>query len=196
MVEAFRQFKTIWDPEWRMNPGKVVAPYRVDENLRWGIAYNPPEVMTHFQFPNDRRNFGYATERCVGAGVCRRHEGGTMCPSYMVTLEEKHSTRGRARLLSEMLRGDPIADGWLSEEVKEALDLCLSCKGCKGECPVHVDMATYKAEFLSHYYETRHRPRTAWTMGRIHRWSRLAAIAPGVVNFLSGDGLRRGRLHD
>src|SRR5262249_62168091 len=124
-------------------------PYRVDENLRWGIAYNPPEVKTHFQFPDDRRSFGYATERCVGAGVCRRHGGGpgsdTMCPSYMVTLEEKHSTRGRARLLSEMLRGDPIADGWRSEEVNEALDLCLSCKGGNGECPGPGDMVTYKA---------------------------------------------------
>jgi FAD/FMN-containing dehydrogenase/Fe-S oxidoreductase len=189
MVEAFRQFKTIWDPEWRMNPGKVVAPYRIDENLRWGVAYNPPPVKTHFQFPDDRRSFGYATERCVGAGVCRRRAGkpgnDTMCPSYMVTLEEKHSTRGRARLLSEMLRGDPVTDGWRSEAVKEALDLCLSCKGCKGDCPVQVDMATYKAEFLAHYYEGRLRPRTAWTMGRIHRWSRLAAISPGVVNFLT-----------
>ncbi|MGE0130582.1 MAG: FAD-binding and (Fe-S)-binding domain-containing protein [Blastocatellales bacterium] len=185
MIEAFREFKTIWDPEWRMNPGKVVAPYRVDENLRWGIAYDPPPVKTHFAFPDDLHSFGYATERCVGAGVCRRHSGGTMCPSYMVTLEEKHSTRGRARLLSEMLRGDPVTDGWQSEAVKEALDLCLSCKGCKGECPVQVDMATYKAEFLAHYYETKPRPRTAWTMGRIHRWSRLAAIAPGLVNFLT-----------
>lgn len=189
MIEAFRQFKSIWDPEWRMNPGKVVAPYRIDENLRLGAAYNPPSVKTHFQFPDDRHSFGYATERCVGTGVCRRLNGqpgsDTMCPSYMVTREEKHSTRGRARLLSEMLRGDPVTDGWRSEEVKEALDLCLSCKGCKGDCPVQVDMATYKAEFLAHYYETKPRPRTAWTMGRIHRWSRLASIAPGVANFLT-----------
>jgi FAD/FMN-containing dehydrogenase len=185
MVEAFRQFKTIWDPEWRMNPGKVVAPYRVDENLRWGIAYHPPKVKTHFQFPDDRRSFGYATERCVGTGACRKHAGGTMCPSYMVTLEEKHSTRGRARLLSEMLRGDPVTGGWQSEEVHEALDLCLACKGCKGECPVQVDMATYKAEFLSHYYEHKLRPRTAWTMGRIHRWAGFAALLPSVVNFLT-----------
>ncbi len=196
MIEAFRQFKTIWDPEWRMNPGKVVAPYRVDENLRWGIAYNPPPVQTHFEFPDDRHSFGYATERCVGAGVCRRLDGepgnDTMCPSYMVTREEKHSTRGRARLLSEMLRGDPVTGGWQSEAVKEALDLCLSCKGCKGDCPVQVDMATYKAEFLSHYFEGRARPRTAWTMGRIHRWSRLAAIVPGVVNFLTHAPLLSG----
>lgn len=185
MIEAFSQFKSIWDPEWRMNPGKVVAPYRVDENLRWGVAYDPPQVKTHFEFPGDRNSFGYATERCVGAGVCRRRGGGTMCPSYMVTLEEKHSTRGRARLLSEMLRGDPITDGWRSEAVKEALDLCLACKGCKGECPVQVDVATYKAEFLAHYYKGRLRPRTAWAMGRIHLWSRLAAIAPGAVNFLT-----------
>ncbi|HZS09996.1 MAG TPA: FAD-binding and (Fe-S)-binding domain-containing protein [Blastocatellia bacterium] len=185
MVEAFHQFKAIWDPEWKMNPGKLVAPYRVDENLRWGVAYHPPELKTHFQFPDDRRSFAYAAERCVGAGVCRRHAGGTMCPSYMVTLEEKHSTRGRARLLSEMLRGDPVRGGWQSEAVKEALDLCLACKGCRGECPVQVDMATYKAEFLSHYYEGRLRPRTAWTMGHIHLWARLAALAPRLANFFT-----------
>ncbi|HEY3580329.1 MAG TPA: (Fe-S)-binding protein, partial [Pyrinomonadaceae bacterium] len=109
----------------------------------------------------------------------------TMCPSYMVTLEEKHSTRGRARLLGEMIRGETITDGWKNEAVKEALDLCLACKGCKGECPVQVDMATYKAEFLSHYYEGRLRPRSAYTMGHIHRWARLASLAPGVVNALT-----------
>ncbi|HWQ35159.1 MAG TPA: FAD-binding and (Fe-S)-binding domain-containing protein [Blastocatellia bacterium] len=185
MIQAFREFKTIWDPEWKMNPGKLIDPYRVDENLRLGTHYNPPQLRTHFQFPDDRHSFAWATERCVGAGVCRRHGGGTMCPSYMVTLEEKHSTRGRARLLGEMVRGETIRDGWQSEEVKEALDLCLACKGCKGECPVQVDMAAYKSEFLSHYYEGRLRPRTAWTMGHIHFWSRLASIAPGVVNFLT-----------
>jgi len=108
-----------------------------------------------------------------------------MCPSYMVTLEEKHSTRGRARLLGEMIRGETIADGWKSEEVKEALDLCLACKGCKGECPVQVDMAVYKAEFLSHYYEGHLRPRTAYAMGHIHRWARLASLLPGIANFFT-----------
>jgi len=185
MIEAFREFKSIWDPQWKMNPGKLIDPYRVDENLRLGSNWNPPRVETHFQYPDDKHSFAQATERCVGAGVCRRHDGGTMCPSYMVTLEEKHSTRGRARLLGEMIRGETIHDGWKNEGVKEALDLCLACKGCKGECPVQVDMATYKAEFLSHYYEGRLRPRSAYTMGHIHRWARLASLAPGVVNALT-----------
>src|SRR5213075_468133 len=122
--------------------------------------------------------------RCVGVGECRRMEKGTMCPSYRATHEEEHSTRGRARLLWEMLQGEVIKDGWRSEEVKDALDLCLACKGCKGECPVSVDMATYKAEFLSHYYEGRLRPRTAYTMGFIHRWARLASQVPHFVNMV------------
>jgi FAD/FMN-containing dehydrogenase/Fe-S oxidoreductase len=191
LIEAFREFKAIWDPEWKMNPGKLIDPYRVDENLRYGTHYHPYDPPTHFQFPDDKHSFAYATQRCVGAGVCRRHEGGTMCPSYMVTLEEKHSTRGRARLLFEMLEGDPVQGGWKSEEVKEALDLCLACKGCKGECPVQVDMATYKAEFLSHYYEGRLRPRSAYAMGWIYWWARLASLAPRLANFFTQTPLLR-----
>lgn len=184
LIDAFAEFKRIWDPDWKMNPGKVVAPYRLDENLELGTRYDPPHVETHFQFPNDRHSFAFATRRCVGAGVCRQTQGGTMCPSYMVTHEERHSTRGRARLLFEMMEGDPVKDGWKSEEVKEALDLCLSCKGCKGECPVQVDMASYKAEFLSHYYERRLRPRQAYVFGFIQVWSQLASLAPGFLNLL------------
>ncbi len=125
--------------------------------------------------------------RCAvsGVGECRRHDGGTMCPSYMVTREEMHSTRGRARLLFEMLEGDPLKDGWQDEHVKEALDLCLACKGCKGECPVNVDMATYKAEFLSHYYTAHRRPITAYAFGLIHWWARLASVAPRLVNAIT-----------
>ena len=185
MIEAFREFKQIWDPDWKMNPGKLIDPYRIDENLRLGTTWNPPQVETHFQYPDDHHSFAIATERCVGAGVCRQHEGGTICPSYMVTREEKHSTRGRARLLGEMIRGEMITDGWRSREVREALDLCLACKGCKGECPVQVDMATYKAEFLSHYYDGRLRPRSAYTMGHIHSWARLAAHMPHIANFFT-----------
>jgi FAD/FMN-containing dehydrogenase/Fe-S oxidoreductase len=191
MIEAFREFKSIWDPDWKMNPGKLIDPYGVDENLRLGTHYDPPIPETHFSYKDDNYNFAQAAERCVGAGVCRRHGGGVMCPSYMVTFEEKHSTRGRARLLGEMVRGETISDGWQSEAVREALDLCLACKGCKGECPVQVDMATYKAEFLSHYYEKNLRPRSAWTMGRIHRWARLASIAPSIANFFSHAPLLR-----
>jgi len=123
--------------------------------------------------------------RCVGIGECRRQEKGTMCPSYRATMEEEHSTRGRAHLLFEMMRGDVIRDGWKSQEVFDALDLCLSCKGCKGDCPVNVDIATYKAEFLSHYYESRLRPRHAYAMGWIHRWARLASYAPDLANTMA-----------
>ncbi len=182
LMEAFREFKRIWDPEWKMNPGKVIDAYPPDSNLVLGVEWDPPELDTHFSFPNDDFAFHNAAIRCVGVGKCRRHDGGTMCPSYMVTREEMHSTRGRARLLYEMMRGQTVQDGWKSEEVKEALDLCLACKGCKGDCPVDVDMATYKAEFLSHYYEGRLRPRSAYAMGLIHWWARLAQIAPRLVN--------------
>jgi FAD/FMN-containing dehydrogenase/Fe-S oxidoreductase len=186
LVKAFEQFKAIWDPDWKMNPGKVVRPYRRDENLRYGEHYDPPQWPTKFQYPDDRHSFSYAIERCVGVGQCRRHEGGTMCPSYMVTREEKDSTRGRARLLWEMLNGQVIGkDGWQEEAVFDALDLCLACKGCKADCPVNVDMATYKAEFLSHYYKSRRRPAHAYAFGFIHVWARLAQISPALVNFVN-----------
>jgi Fe-S oxidoreductase len=184
MIRAFEEFKTIWDPAWKMNPGKVVKPYDPAQNLRLGTHYDPPDVRTHFRFPADRDEFGRVTLRCVGVGECRRAEGGTMCPSYRVTHEEMHSTRGRAHLLFEMLQGNPLGGGWKSDPVREALDLCLACKGCKQDCPVNVDMATYKAEFLSHYYEGRPRPRHAYAMGLIYWWARLASIAPGLANFL------------
>ncbi|MGN6400622.1 MAG: (Fe-S)-binding protein, partial [Flavisolibacter sp.] len=153
-------------------------------DLRLGTDYNPPQLKTHFQFPDDAFSWERITLKCVGVGECRRHEGGTMCPSYMVTREEMHSTRGRSRLLYEMLHGDVLKDGWRDENVKEALDLCLACKGCKGDCPVNVDMATYKSEFLSHYYEGRIRPRTAYVFGWIYWWSRIASKVPGLANFL------------
>ena len=192
LIQAFGEFKALWDPDNKMNPHKVVAPYRLDENLRFGLDYAPPRQTTHFQFPEDQHDFRRATERCVGVGKCRREEGGVMCPSYQVTREEKHSTRGRARLLFEMLEGDPLQDGWKSEHVKEALDLCLACKGCKSDCPVNVDMATYKAEFLSQYYAGRVRPRSAYAFGLIMFWARLASVAPRLVNiFTQTPGLRR-----
>jgi FAD/FMN-containing dehydrogenase/Fe-S oxidoreductase len=185
LVEAFREFKAIFDPLNKMNPGKVVDPYKIIENLRTGPDYNPRQVTTHFKFPDDNGAFSNATLRCVGVGKCRREAGGVMCPSYMVTHEENHSTRGRARLLFEMLEGDVIHDGWKSEAVKDALDLCLACKGCKGDCPVNVDMATYKAEFLSHYYEGRLRPRQAYAFGYVYYWARIGSLLPLVTNFVT-----------
>lgn len=195
LIDAFREFKTIWDPDWKMNPGKIVDPYRIDENLRLGPDYHPWEPRTYFKFPDDHGSFAHAALRCVGVGKCRREnsEGmqDTMCPSYMVTREEMHSTRGRTHLLWEMLHGDVIQDGWHDEHIKEALDLCLACKGCKGDCPVNVDMATYKAEFLAHYWEGRIRPVHAYAFGWIDKWARLASIAPGFANlFTQLPGLR------
>jgi FAD/FMN-containing dehydrogenase/Fe-S oxidoreductase len=185
LYRAFTEFKAVWDPAWKMNPGKVVKAWSRDTNLRLGADYHPWEPETHFKYPEDKNSFARAALRCVGVGNCRRDEGGTMCPSYMVTHEERHATRGRAHLLFEMLHGEVIQDGWRSEEVKESLDLCLSCKGCKGDCPVKVDVATYKAEFLSHYYKHRIRPAHAYAFGLIHRWARLASVAPGIANLFS-----------
>lgn len=184
MIDAFNEFKAIWDPQNKMNPGKLVYPYRIDENLRHGLDYNPPQVNTHFHFPEESGWAG-AADRCVGVGKCRREQSGVMCPSYMVTHEEEHSTRGRSRMLFEMMQGDVIRDGWKSQAVFDALDLCLSCKGCKADCPVNVDMASYKAEFLSHYYEGRTRPRYAYSMGLIYWWARLASSAPHLVNLVT-----------
>ena len=182
LLSAFREFKAIWDPAWKMNPGKVVEPYRMDENLRLGADYKPWDPETHFQFPHDHGSMTHAMLRCVGVGKCRREEGGVMCPSWRVTHEEEHSTRGRAHLLWEMAKGDVIRGGWRDENVKESLDLCLSCKGCKTDCPVGVDLATYKAEFLSHYHEGRLRPRSDYAFANIDFWARLASKVPGLVN--------------
>lgn len=185
LVDAFAEFKRIWDPQWKMNPGKVVDPYSITDNLRISPDYNPPQPRTYFQYPADNHAFSRATLRCVGVGKCRREGGGTMCPSYMVTREEKHSTRGRARLLFEMMNGELIQDGWREEAVHDALDLCLACKGCKGDCPVNVDMATYKAEFRAHYYEKRIRPRFMYAFGWIHLAAKAAGFAPMVANFFT-----------
>jgi FAD/FMN-containing dehydrogenase/Fe-S oxidoreductase len=182
LIQAFREFKAAWDPEWKMNPGKLIEPYKLDQNLRLGAGYAPWEPKTNFQFLADHGSLAQATLRCVGVGKCRREEGGVMCPSYRATHDEEHSTRGRAHLLWEMTQGEVIRDGWRSEEVKQSLDLCLACKGCKTECPVGVDVATYKAEFLSHYYEGRVRPRSAYAFGNIDLWARLASHAPGLAN--------------
>ena len=186
LVEAFREFKAIWDPDNRMNPHKVVDPYPIASNMKLGAGYSPAEPKTHFAYPEDGGSFAHAALRCVGAGKCRDASSGTMCPSYMATLDERHTTRGRSRILFEMLQGDVITDGFRSADVHEALDLCLSCKGCKGDCPVNVDMATYKAEFLSHHYKRRLRPPAAYSMGLIMLHARLAAVAPGLANAAAG----------
>ncbi|MGZ3770696.1 MAG: FAD-binding and (Fe-S)-binding domain-containing protein [Bdellovibrio sp.] len=185
LIVAFNEFKRIWDPSNKLNPNKLVHPFSNIENLRLGTSYAPAEEKTHFKYPQDQGSFARATLRCVGIGLCRRHDSGVMCPSYMVTREEKHSTRGRTHLLFEMLKGDIIKDKWNSKEVLEALDLCLACKGCKGECPTNVDMATYKAEFYAHYYKRHFRPRTAYSMGQIYWFARTAGKFPKITNYLT-----------
>jgi FAD/FMN-containing dehydrogenase/Fe-S oxidoreductase len=186
IVEAFREFKQIWDPDWKMNPGKVVDPYRFDENLKLGVDYAPWRPEVKFAYPDDRGDFAHATLRCVGVGKCRQPQGeDVMCPSFMVTREEKHTTRGRARLLFEMLQGEIVEDGWQSDEVMEALDLCLACKGCTNDCPVNVDMPTLKAEFLHHRWKHRLRPRHAYAFGLIDQVARGASKFPEIANFLA-----------
>ncbi|MDQ0790885.1 FAD-binding and (Fe-S)-binding domain-containing protein [Streptomyces sp. B3I8] len=185
LVGAFGELKALFDPENRMNPGKVVHPNPVDGQLRLGASWTPMTPETHFGYPEDEHSFSRAVMRCVGIGNCRGHEGGVMCPSYRATKEEEHSTRGRSRLLFEMLDGhadSAVKDGWRSTEVKDALDLCLACKGCKSDCPTGVDMATYKAEFLAHHYDGRLRPPAHYSMGWMPVWARLSRIAPSLVN--------------
>ena len=194
LVRAFGQLKAIFDPDNRMNPGKVTAPYRIDENLRLGTSWTPRDDATHFRYPDDDGRFGRAVMRCVGVGKCRHSTGGVMCPSYMVTREEEHSTRGRSRLLFEMLGGhadSPVTAGWRSTAVRDALDLCLACKGCKRDCPVEVDMATMKAEFLAHHYQGRLRPRAHYSMGWLPAVAQLASRAPRLVNALAQAPLLR-----
>jgi len=184
LMDAFREFKSLWDPGNRMNPGKMIDPvavYQPEEGLRLGAGYESKRPETFFQFPDDRGSFGEATLRCVGVGACRKAGGGTMCPSYMATREEQHSTRGRAHLLWELLEGKVLPTGWHNHSVHDALDLCLSCKACKTECPVNVDMATYKAEFLAHFHGDRLRPLRHYAFGFMDRLAHAASLIPGVT---------------
>ena len=182
LMNALREFKAAWDPDGRMNPGKLIDAYPPTENLRLGADFHPQQPATHFTFPDDNGSLAKASMRCIGVGECRKTDYGTMCPSYMVTLEEEHSTRGRARMLWEMLQGEAIRDGWNDEQVKRSLELCLSCKACKSECPTNVDIATYRAEFLSHYYERHARPLHAHVFAKIDQWASRAAVAPALAN--------------
>jgi FAD/FMN-containing dehydrogenase/Fe-S oxidoreductase len=185
LVNAFAEFKRIWDPGSMMNPHKVVDASPLDAHLRLGRHYRPRQLATNFAFADDGGDFARAVSRCVGVGACRAHSGTVMCPSYQATREEEHSTRGRAHLLFELLNGAEMAGRWRDPHVKDALDLCMSCKGCKHDCPVDVDMARYKAEFLSHWYSRRVRPPAAYTMGLMMYGARLASAAPGLANSLT-----------
>jgi Fe-S oxidoreductase/FAD/FMN-containing dehydrogenase len=196
LMDAFREFKALWDPDNRMNPGKVVDPVRVYDPVE-NLRHHPPGAGApnagapghasetwemHFAFSKDGGSMERATERCVGVGACRKQGPGVMCPSYRATGDEQHSTRGRARLLWEMLAGDLRREGFRSEAVHEALDLCLSCKACKTECPVAVDMAAYKAEFLAHHYEGRLHPLQHYIFGYADKLARWGSLAPWLTN--------------
>jgi FAD/FMN-containing dehydrogenase/Fe-S oxidoreductase len=185
LMEAFRIFKRIFDPTNRMNPGKLIDAHQPHEDLRLGADYKPWQPKTHFAYAEDNGSFAAANLRCVGVGACRKTDAGTMCPSFMATGEELHSTRGRAHLLWELMQGEVLPHQWKNEQVKESLDTCLSCKACKSECPVSVDMATYKAEFLSHHYENESRPLSHYAFGRIDIFARLASFAPNLVNAIN-----------
>ncbi|MFD8494279.1 FAD-binding and (Fe-S)-binding domain-containing protein [Amycolatopsis sp. NPDC059657] len=179
VIGLFERFKTLFDPDGKMNPGILVNARPVDADLRVRSSAMP----TFLGFPEDHGRFDEAMRRCVGVGKCRNTTGGgVMCPSYRVTREEKDSTRGRAHLLAEMINGELITDGWRSEEVRDALDLCLSCKGCLSDCPVDVDMATYKAEFQYQHYRGRIRPASHYSMGWLPLWLRLAGRMPRIAN--------------
>ncbi|MEU9147335.1 FAD-binding and (Fe-S)-binding domain-containing protein [Streptomyces sp. NPDC048349] len=169
VVGLFGAYKDVWDPAGGMNPGMLVRPARLDENLRFAVL---PDSA-----------FAGEVARCVGVAKCRTADAGgpgVMCPSYRATGEERHSTRGRARLLHEMLAGEVVRDGWRSAEVAEALDLCLGCKGCLSDCPVGVDMASYKAEFLHHHWAGRIRPLAHYALGGLPAWLRLIARLRGA----------------
>ncbi|MFE0855962.1 FAD-binding and (Fe-S)-binding domain-containing protein [Streptomyces mutabilis] len=191
-VDLFERAKGVWDPDDLLNPGMLVRPAPLDANLRFSVLPREP-VHVEFGYPADGGDFSAAVRRCVGVAKCRTTSvtgSGVMCPSFRATGEEEHSTRGRARLLHEMLAGELVTDGWRSTEVRDALDLCLSCKGCRSDCPVEVDMATYKAEFLHHHYAGRRRPAAHYTMGWLPvwlRWASRARVAP-VVNALASVG--------
>jgi len=186
LMDAFRAFKRAWDPDHKLNPNKLIDAHEPHDDLRLGADYKPWKPDTHFAFAEDKGSFASATLRCVGVGACRKTDAGTMCPSFMATGEELHSTRGRAHLLWELMQGEVLPDKWKNEQVKESLDLCLACKACKSECPVSVDMASYKAEFLAHHYEGKSRPLSHYAFGRIDRWARLASWMPGMANALGG----------
>ncbi len=183
LMQAFREFKAIWDPSAQMNPGKLIDAYKMDENLRLGPDYRIAPTPTTLNFVEDIGGFARSTERCIGMGKCRAHEG-AMCPSYQASGEERFSTRGRAHLLHEMLRGEVIQDGWKNEDILESLEHCLSCKACKHECPTQVDIAAYKAEFMSGHYESKTRPLHHHVFGKLGTLLPRLSKVSGFVNLM------------
>ncbi|WP_370353707.1 FAD-binding and (Fe-S)-binding domain-containing protein [Catenulispora sp. EB89] len=187
LLEAFAECKAAFDPDGVLNPGILVAPRDFAADLRAPgvVQAAPPELA----LLADDGDFGRAVRRCVGVGKCRSAVGGVMCPSFRATGDEKDSTRGRARVLQEMLDGRSVRGGYRAPEVLDALDLCLGCKGCKTDCPVGVDMAAYKTEVLYQHYRGRPRPAAHYSLGWLPVWARLAGFAPRVVNRVLGSRL-------
>ncbi len=182
-IELMAAVKAIFDPGRVFNPGVLVDPAPIDADLRLPQA-RPLRTGLGFAYPHDDGDLSTAVHRCVGVGKCRADttaSGGVMCPSFLATRDEKDSTRGRARVLQELANGT-LVKGFASAELAQALDLCLSCKGCSSDCPAGVDMATYKAEVLYQRYRHRLRPRAHYALGWLPRWAALAARAPGLAN--------------
>ncbi|NJC67909.1 FAD-binding oxidoreductase [Planosporangium flavigriseum] len=188
VMTSFSEFKRVWDPDGVLNPGIVVDPEPLDANLRYTRRANLALPVLHY--PEDQGDLGRAVRRCVGVGKCRSDIATVMCPSWQVTRDEKHSTRGRARILQEIVNGEFVTDGWRSKEALEALDLCFSCKGCSSDCPTGVDMATYKSEFLHQHYKGRRRPMNHLSMGWLPLSARIASRIPKLVNALTGSPLQ------
>lgn len=187
-VSLFGSIKRLWDPAGLLNPGVLVDPAAPTADLRIPAARKPLELLA-LRYPHDDGDFSQAVHRCTGVGKCRAaNAGGVMCPSYLATKEEKDSTRGRARALQEMLNGTLVTGSWRAPEVHEALDLCLSCKGCLSDCPTGIDMASYKSEVLHQAYAGRKRPMSHYVLGQLPKWLRLGSKMPRVVNALLGAG--------
>ncbi|WP_368070835.1 FAD-binding and (Fe-S)-binding domain-containing protein [Nitriliruptor sp.] len=183
VLDAFAAFEAALDPDGTLNPGVLVRPRPADADLRLPSAVAP--VSGGFTFPEDGDDLGAAVHRCIGVGACRAdrtERGAVMCPSYLATGDEKDSTRGRARVLQEVVDGRLVTDGFASRELHDALDLCLACKGCAVDCPAGVDVATYKAEALHRTYGGRLRPRSHYALGQLPRWARLAGLAPRLAS--------------
>lgn len=193
LYNAFRQVKRAFDPECRMNPGKIVDAPPMTENLRYGERYGTIDIKTHYDFSREG-GLATAVELCNGAGVCRKKNEGTMCPSYMVTMEDMHSTRGRANLMREILSGKLPAHELTGHALHDALDLCLECKGCKAECPSNVDMAKLKYEVLAHSNERNGASLRSRIFANIHTLSRLASLWPSLANALGGSSPARAAL--
>ncbi|SDS60925.1 FAD-binding and (Fe-S)-binding domain-containing protein [Actinoplanes derwentensis] len=186
-MNLFRQIKGVFDPRNLLNPGNIVDPDPVDANIRVSQA-RKVTVPLALAYHSDGGDFNQAVHRCTGVGKCRVDTsvlGGVMCPSFLATKDEKDSTRGRARVLQEMLDGE-LAPDWRSPAVHDALDLCLSCKGCASDCPTGIDMAAYKSEVIHQSYKGRVRPRSHYSLGWLPRWSRLASKMPALANLATG----------